>query len=189
MPELYALKEWAVICAALDRGLQIITLRKGGIEEEEGQFALRYPQFLLYPTFEHQNSADIQSQQLTLLENSKQGANSLQIIFNLWAKCERVVPVTSKEMAKALAGFTIWTSEALAKRFELYPTKPLLLLFLRAYHLNTPLIAPENPSYAGCRSWVPLVDLALPAGIIGPPVLPDNVFHQTAQEIDAIVKS
>jgi len=188
MSELYALKEWAVICAAIDQGLQTITLRKGGIEEEEGQFVPRHLEFLLYPTFEHQNSADIQPQQLALFNNSKPGAHPGRVVFNLWATCERVVEVASRETAKALAVFTLWTPEALVKRFNLYPAKPLLLLLLRAYRLNTPVIAPEDPSYAGCRSWVPLVDLSLPPEIIGAPVLPDRIFHQTAQKIEAIAK-
>jgi hypothetical protein len=104
----------------------------------------------------------IQPQQLNFFKNSKPGAPPGRIVFNLWATCERVIQIASQETAKALATFTLWTPEALVKRFNLYPAKPLLLLLLRAYHLNTPLIVAEDPSYEGCRSWVPLVDLTLP---------------------------
>ena len=49
-----ALKEWAVITQALDRGDQLLILRKGGIKEQKKQFVLEKEDFLLYPTYEHQ---------------------------------------------------------------------------------------------------------------------------------------
>src|SRR6187401_3622019 len=50
-----ALKEWASVCAALDHGRQIVLLRKGGIYESAGEFELEHREFLLFPTFLHQN--------------------------------------------------------------------------------------------------------------------------------------
>ena len=38
-----ALKEWSAVIAALDRGLQIFLLRKGGIVEARRGFQLQYP--------------------------------------------------------------------------------------------------------------------------------------------------
>ena len=49
-----ALKEWAVTVKALAEGQQILLLRKGGIHEESKDFRVIHPEFLLYPTFEHQ---------------------------------------------------------------------------------------------------------------------------------------
>ncbi len=49
-----ALKEWAVAVKSLGRGDQVIVLRKGGIHREDRDFRLVHPQFLLYPTYEHQ---------------------------------------------------------------------------------------------------------------------------------------
>src|SRR4029078_10883002 len=50
-----ALKEWASVCDALESGRQIVLLRKGGIYEAAGEFELENPQFLLFPTYLHQN--------------------------------------------------------------------------------------------------------------------------------------
>jgi hypothetical protein len=185
---LHALKEWAVICAALDRGLQTITLRKGGIEEEEGRFVARYSDFLLYPTLEHQKNQAIKAEQLSLFETAQVSTSpERRLVFHLWVHCHRVLAIRSEKTAEKLAAFTVWTAETLVKRFHLYPDKPLLLLILRAYHLNAPLILPEDPSYAGCRSWVPLVNATLDPSQIGPPVLSDSAFRQTTREVEAMV--
>src|SRR5687768_17442292 len=50
-----ALKEWATVCHALETGRQMLLLRKGGIYEAAGEFELENPQFLLFPTYLHQN--------------------------------------------------------------------------------------------------------------------------------------
>lgn len=48
-----ALKEWAVVVDALGSGQQIILLRKGGLREGPGGFAVAQPEFLLFPTLFH----------------------------------------------------------------------------------------------------------------------------------------
>ena len=50
-----ALKEWDTVCRALAAGRQILLLRKGGIYESAGGFEIENRQFLLFPTFLHQN--------------------------------------------------------------------------------------------------------------------------------------
>ena len=49
-----ALKEWSVAIDALDQGLQILILRKGGIHRDDKDFRMIKSEFLLLPTFEHQ---------------------------------------------------------------------------------------------------------------------------------------
>src|SRR5206468_11745429 len=49
-----ALKEWAVTVRALAEGEQLLTLRKGGIREENRHFEIEHDRFFLYPTFDHQ---------------------------------------------------------------------------------------------------------------------------------------
>src|SRR3978361_2452956 len=51
-----ALKEWAVTVRALAEGEQLLTLRKGGIREENKHFELEHERFFLYPTFDHQRN-------------------------------------------------------------------------------------------------------------------------------------
>ena len=55
-----ALKEWAVVCRALEQGRQSVLLRKGGIVEETRDFALVEHRFLLFPTYEHQDENSVQ---------------------------------------------------------------------------------------------------------------------------------
>ena len=49
-----AFKEWSVTVRALAEGEQLVTLRKGGIREDNKHFELEHEQFFLYPTFDHQ---------------------------------------------------------------------------------------------------------------------------------------
>src|ERR687892_678477 len=51
-----AFKEWAVTVRALAEGEQLLTLRKGGIREENKHFELEHERFFLYPTFDHQHN-------------------------------------------------------------------------------------------------------------------------------------
>ena len=46
-----ALKEWAIVCKALEEGRQVLLLRKGGIMEYRQGFEVKHNNFLLFPTF------------------------------------------------------------------------------------------------------------------------------------------
>ena len=64
-----ALKEWSIICKAMEEGKQTILLRKGGILEYKKGFEISQKLFLLYPTLEHQAAKYLQSnylQELTM---------------------------------------------------------------------------------------------------------------------------
>lgn len=52
-----ALKEWAIVCRALESGNQILLFRKGGIMEFRNGFELKFKNFFLFPTFEHQGKS------------------------------------------------------------------------------------------------------------------------------------
>ena len=47
-----AFKEWAITVRALAEGEQLLTLRKGGIREENKHFEIEHDRFFLYPTFD-----------------------------------------------------------------------------------------------------------------------------------------
>src|SRR5687768_14259909 len=57
-----ALKEWAIVCKALEEGKQMLLLRKGGIMEYRKGFEVKHNEFLLYPTFEHQSVESIKAE-------------------------------------------------------------------------------------------------------------------------------
>ena len=54
-----ALKEWAVVCRALETGRQSILLRKGGIDEGPHGFRMRYREFWLLPTRFHEGAESL----------------------------------------------------------------------------------------------------------------------------------
>src|SRR3712207_7295760 len=56
-----ALKEWAVVCRALEEGRQVLLLRKGGILEYRQGFKVKHDRFLLFPTYEHQSKDHLQA--------------------------------------------------------------------------------------------------------------------------------
>src|SRR5579885_2330362 len=114
-----ALKEWAVVCKALEEGKQTILLRKGGIQEEGGVFKPDHSEFFLYPTFEHETPAAIKSDwrpRLAAIE--KENKDPKRIHFRLYAEVERVEKVTDWEAGKRLIPFTVMSDEAVEKRFN-----------------------------------------------------------------------
>jgi hypothetical protein len=188
MTPAFALKEWAVLCEAMLRGRQSITLRKGGIEEEEGEFRPRHAAFYLYPTREHQKEVVVRAEDRGLfgvLPPEEKG----KVTLSLWAECVWMRPVPSAAIARRLADETIWTPDAMEERFNLYPGKPLWLLVLRTYRLAAPVTLPEDASYAGCRSWVPLVDLAPPDPANLVLTVANDRFHERLDRLKAAAAS
>lgn len=176
----WALKEWSSICGALAAGRQSLTLRKGGIEEESGEFRPEHSQFLLFPNSEHEKANALRPEDQVFLSQTPDTKD--QIIFSLYAECLHAQPIPSKKVAQALSNLTIWTREYIGERFDLYPQKPLSLLVLRIYRLPEPLVQKRDPSYAGCRSWVPLVNPpAIPRNL--EPVLSDESFQKVLRPI------
>ena len=53
-----AFKEWALICEALGGGRQSVIVRKGGIAEGREGFSFRNREFLLFPTWFHEQLAN-----------------------------------------------------------------------------------------------------------------------------------
>src|SRR3954453_4204985 len=67
-----ALKEWAIVCKAIEDGKQVLLFRKGGIMEYRNGFELKHKVFFLFPTFEHQSIDSIQNEYREELEVLKQ---------------------------------------------------------------------------------------------------------------------
>jgi hypothetical protein len=146
-----ALKEWQSVCDALADGCQIILLRKGGIYESGGEFEIEHRQFLLFPTYVHQNPAMLKPgckvQQLP--------AEPDQINLRNAAEITNIIPMRSRATMDALADQHIWTPALIDMRFNYRPENPLYLLLVRAYALPHPITLQNTPAYAGCKSWVP----------------------------------
>jgi hypothetical protein len=152
-----ALKEWAVVCKALEEGRQVILLRKGGIMEYRQGFEVKHTDFFLYPTFEHQSKESLQPDYMNKLDMVLQNAPVNN--RNRLTSCAAVVlvkEITNKSVLGRLEKYHIWNDQYINVRFSYNPKKPLNAVVLRVYKMNTPLEVDVKPEITGCKSWIPI---------------------------------
>ena len=187
-----ALKEWSIICKALEDGNQTILLRKGGILEYKKGFEIRQKSFLLFPTLEHQTEEYLQSKYLQTYDLLLRG-NKSQDIQNktntLWvlARIEAIQEFHDHEMLPELEKYHIWNEKYVNMRMNYNPKKPMNALLLRVYKLPQPISIDVNPEWAGCKSWID-IDIAEKYGNQfgsvpkmfdqSEPVIKDKEFHR-----------
>lgn len=177
-----ALKEWAITVQALAEGEQILLLRKGGIHESGKDFRVIHPEFLLYPTYEHQREDLLKpASQPALAKLLEETPRSESITFSHWAKAEEIIEVEAQEKVDDLSPYHIWTDEYSQSRLRWKPMLPLSILLLRVYRMERPVTVPYIKEYGGCTSWVEI----LPRIDLGnlQPVLDDAEFQR---QVDAI---
>ena len=153
-----AFKEWAVTVTALAQGQQVLLLRKGGIHEVTKDFRVAHPEFLLYPTYEHQNEDLLKpsSQSLfqeTLTDSSPAGT----VTFSYWAQVTETIKVAELEKVQELSNYHIWTNEYTEARLRWKPMVPLSIMLLRVFKLEVPVNIPWIKEYGGCTSWVEIM--------------------------------
>jgi hypothetical protein len=152
-----AFKEWAVSCAALQSGRQILLIRKGGIREEGGRFSISDPEFFLLPTYEHQNAALLQPEFLPYLQESQSLPHDPSTVtLSTYAVVDTILEARDEAQVNAVARDHIWNPEYVRQRFDFNPYDPLYLVVLRVYRLPAPQTMPMRPAYVGCKSWITL---------------------------------
>ena len=169
-----ALKEWAIICKALEDGKQMLLLRKGGIMEYRKGFEVKHNEFLLYPTFEHQSIESIKAEYKEKIKEISEEHNTSYYnnnrkkinkndnnfdtasnnIIKLLAKVEDVIEISDKFTLSELRDYHIWSDEYVTMRMNYNPSKPMNVLLLRIYKIRKPLIVDINDKWAGCKSWI-----------------------------------
>jgi hypothetical protein len=174
-----AFKEWAVTVRALAEGEQLLTLRKGGIREENKHFEIEHDRFFLYPTFDHQRNDLIRQSHLPELARAlEEGvwpddeppAKALlqdggipqpeRVRIRAWAEVASSYLITDPRAIDALSPYYVCT-----------------------YRIPRPVTVKVRPEYHGCRSWLELYrDLPFE----GTPVLSDEEFERASEEIEAI---
>ena len=183
-----ALKEWAVVLKALEEGTQTILIKKGGIQEENGEFKPEHPEFFLYPTLEHESAQAIKADwrpKLSAIE--KENKDPKRIHFRLYAVAEKVEKVTDWEACKRIIPFTVLSDEAIEKRFNYGDWKGVYVFITRVYQLPVPMDLPVKPAYEGCKSWVPLETSMFTAGAMT--VIPDGAWPYTRDKISKMLRS
>jgi len=155
-----ALKEWAVVCKALEDGRQVLLLRKGGILEYRQGFEVKHHIFLLYPTYEHQSRDLIQADYADELDNILQNAPKMgKNRISSYAKVVKVEQVTNKSVLQKLHKFHIWNDQYVDARMNYNPKKPMHAILLRVFKMNKPFEVEVKAEWAGCKSWIPVESL------------------------------
>lgn len=177
-----ALKEWAVVVAALTEGRQIFLLRKGGIADVGGTFRVEHREFSLYPTFLHQDKRYIRLDIHPSFDQSVTQAEAYgHVRIESCARVETVIQVANVAALHSLEAYHIWTPAYVNDRSQYKPDSPLYLLLLRVNRLPQPVAFEETPAYRGCKSWVTL-DFAIDtAGAT--PVMSDAEFEDRCRAI------
>ncbi len=177
-----ALKEWAVAVKALSRGEQIMILRKGGIHKEDKDFRMVHPEFLLYPTYEHQKVELLKPAHHISLEETF-GDNDIPGLLSLdyWCQVTDKFELQDESVLDTLSEFHIWTDNYAQARLHWRPKSPLTVALLRVYELQQPQALPILDEYNGCKSWVELGQ-DVPLGFMTP-VLSDSEYETKADEI------
>jgi hypothetical protein len=181
-----ALKEWAVVCAALGDGRQSLLLRKGGIHEKRrGGFAAEHRSFVLLPTYFHAQDSgrarDLVPEVRDQLSAPDPSPGLLRI--GLHATVTRLWQVGELAPLLALAGRHVLSDACVADRFA-YRNPGLWVLSLRVHRLADVAVVPDRPGYAGCVSWV---DLDAPVGGEATPVLGDEEHARREAGVAAIL--
>ncbi len=180
-----ALKEWAIAVKNLGQGAQILVLRKGGIHREDRDFRFVHPEFLLFPTYEHQKKELIKPEfHQTLDENGAPGS----VNFTHFCRVTDKFELRDESDLDRISRLHIWTDNYAHKRLHWRPKQPLTVALLRVYELRQTQSLPIRPEYSGCKSWVEL-GRNVPLGDMTP-VLTDTEYERRADTVrDALSKA
>ena len=197
-----AIKEWAVTVRALAEGEQLLTLRKGGIREDNREFALEHDRFFLYPTFDHQRNDLVRASHRPELRRAlEEGvwadgeppAHALtrdggiaqpdRVRVRAWAEVAGHFTITDPRAVNELSPFYVWTTDYAEKRLAWRRRHPLHVVLLRTYRIPRPVTVKVKDEFGGCKSWIEITrDLPFE----GTPVLSDSEFFRAAEEIGSI---
>lgn len=155
-----ALKEWSIVCRALEEGKQSILLRKGGILEYKNGFEVNQKIFLLYPTLEHQAGEYVQPDYLREFEIQKTNNMNINETTNttntirVLARMEAIQEFNDDSVLPKLEKYHIWNEKYVRMRMKYNPKKPMNALLLRVYRLPESISVDVQPEWAGCKSWI-----------------------------------
>jgi hypothetical protein len=200
-----ALKEWAVTVRALAEGEQLLTLRKGGIREDNREFTLEHDRFFLYPTFDHQRNDLVRASHRPELRRAlEEGvwaegeppahaltqdggiAQPERVRVRAWAEVAGHFTITDPRVVNELSPFYVWTTDYAEKRLAWRRRHPLHVVLLRTYRIPRPVTVKVKDEFGGCRSWLEITrDLPFE----GTPVLSDSEFERAAEAIGSICEA
>lgn len=159
MVERTALKEWAVLCDAMERGDVIAMVRKGGIREQRAGFVVRHDRFLLYPTYFHAREGELAPRFREALTSVEAGQPPSGIVrFSLVADVAAVWQVHDLDALRAIELEHGLAWPAVESRFNYRGVPGVQVIAVRVSRLPGVAELPEVRRYSGCVSWVELDD-------------------------------
>lgn len=179
-----ALKEWAAVIDAMQQGVQIVALRKGGIREKA--FLVEGRSFYLLPTFEHQGEEHVKPEhQRSLARAVAEQRSEDGLIVRTRADVVDAWEIDDETRLAALSPYHIFNETYASSRFQWRPTQPLTVLLLRVFRLSQPWYSGLPSGVGGCRSWLELDTAGAPA--VGSAILDDVEFARRATELTALL--
>lgn len=181
-----ALKEWAVLVDAMARGDIIAMMRKGGIREHRSGFAVRHERFVLYPTFFHENTADLAARfHPGLADTHTRRPPEGTVLVSYLAEVRAVWNVTDPSLLPAVAHEHGLAPRAVESRFHYRGTSNVRLVAVRTLALAAPVEIAEVPRYAGCVSWLELDQDIVVEG--ARPVLDEAALQQRLERLHSLL--
>ncbi len=181
----HAFKEWAAICKALAEGQQALILRKGGVSESGGEFAVEHARFWLFPTYVHQQEGGLREAALPLLKEVEAEKPPVGVVrLSHFAAVTGIYHVHNLTAALLLAHLHYWSEETVRKRFA-YRQPGLFVLPVRVYRAAQVIELPDSAYYQGCRSWVELERELPTEGAT--PVLTDAQMEDLHRSLDLLL--
>jgi hypothetical protein len=182
-----ALKEWAVVCRALEEGRQVLLLRKGGILEYRQGFKVKHDRFLLFPTYEHQSKDHLQADYADKLDEvlQDQPATGTNRITS-YAEAVDIKEITDPITLKMLAKYHIWNESYVDARMNYNPKKPMSVVLLRVFKLDKQILVDTKPEWVGCRSWIPL-DIDVSSNSSSMPIMDDLQFNKISSQVKGVL--
>jgi hypothetical protein len=177
-------KEWAVVVEALGAGDQILILRKGGISEGRRGFQVEHAEFVLFPTFFHQQrDAVLPAWQERFDRMAAADRDPSRVRLEWFAHVVSWRRLENFSSAERLKGQHIWREDIIAERFEWSTEKNIHALAVRVFRLAQPVELPMAESYAGCKSWIDLEEDISTEGAT--PVLSKEAFNERLNQFHA----
>jgi hypothetical protein len=175
-----AFKEWAVICEALGTGLQSVIIRKGGIAEGKAGFAFRHGEFLLFPTWFHE-----QLEKTTLPPDTvvpDEPGEELEVRYTATIEWSGIL--SDREQVSRLRALHVLRDSVVEERYRYGETEGVHVAFVRVYRLDPPIRLPNEKRYGGCRSWI---DLPQIEGSVLVSVISDEEHQRRRKFLDELL--
>ena len=180
-----ALKEWDVVCEALGSGRQAIVIRKGGIAEGKGGLSFEHEEFVLLPTFFHQQAERVVADAAFAAREADPEGVRESVEIRHAASLVWVRHVTDRSLVEKLSDFHILAPDEVAARFEQKPSPGVYVALLRVYRLDPPRRVAWQKSFGGCRSWAEMEEDFETCSRVS--VLSDEKFAEIEQSLRGIL--